>query len=182
MQCIIRNTDYKNIDLWMYSTVYNVHLLWNYNTYYNIFCLYLIQQLNEQEVNISIFCFRLLLFFSSNKNNPKDFQIICSSLQAKLTYSVMLWIQASRVTQTVKRPSSLTDSLTDHSHTYSRSTTIPCQDVLPLFSSFHLLSDSLFTSYWRPSVASPCVVLKGSVDSAGPAGIVARWSVLLVSE
>lgn len=132
-------------------------------------------------------CFRQLPFFSSNENNLKrsqlystplfpvqwwdnwkkndapTFKYAYSLLQAKLTYSVMLWTQASRVIQTVKRPvHSLTHWLT-HSHIQinSSSTTIPCQDVLPLFSSFHVLSDSLFASYLRPSVASPCAVLEG---------------------
>lgn len=82
----------------------------------------------------------------------------------------MLWTQASRVIQTVKRPSSLThsitDSLTDSLTHIFKST----QAALPLpakksfhsfLSFFDWLFASLFMSYLRTSAAPPCAVLTG---------------------
>ncbi len=117
------------------------------------------------------------------KKRCADFQITYSLLQAKLTYSVMLWTQASRVIQTVKRPSSLTDWLThifkQHYHSLPR-----CPSTLFLFScalwfSIRVIFEAIcgfpLCGAWRHGT-------EGSVDSTGPAGIVARWSVLLVSD
>lgn len=118
-----------------------------------------------------------------------DFQITYSLLQAKLTYSAMLWTQASRVIQTVKRPSSLTDSLTDsltysnqlkqHYHSLPRcpSTLFLCSCALwfSICVIFEAICGFPLCGAWRHGT-------EGSVDSTGPAGIVARWSVLLVSD
>jgi len=159
-----------------------------------IFFFQCIWKTNKQTNKKSISCSLFTGERTEWKHRCFDFQISCSSLHAKtliLSYFVMLWTQASRVIQTVKRPSSLThsisDSLTDsltHSQLMQHHHSLP-RCLSTLFSLFFFAS--LFVVIFEDICGTPlrCARrhgIEGGVDSADLARIVARWSVLLMSD